>query len=65
MVAFEPAEAHEVGALLAKAGTGHVVDAHVAVVAAKRGSMVVTSDRDDLRHLAAHLQPRITIRARP
>lgn len=65
VVAFDPAEAHEVGALLAKAGTSDVVDAHVAVVAAKRGSTVVTSDPDDLRHLAGHFQPPITIRTTP
>lgn len=62
VVAFEPSEAHEVGALLAKAGTTDVVDAHVAVVAAKRGSTVITSDPDDLRHLAANLQLSIAIR---
>ncbi|MGE0881150.1 MAG: helix-turn-helix domain-containing protein [Acidimicrobiia bacterium] len=50
VVAFEAAEAHDVGALLARAGTSDVVDAYVAVVAAKRGSIVVTSDLDDLRH---------------
>ena len=61
VVGFDAAEAHEVGALLAKAGMSDVVDAHGAVVAAKRGSVVITSDPDDLRHRAANLEPRITI----
>lgn len=65
VVAFEDGEAHEVGALLARAGTSDVVDAHVAVVAARRRSTVITSDPDDLRHVAKHLQPRITVRATP
>lgn len=62
VLAFAAPEAHEIGALLAKSGTSDVVDAHIAVVAAQTGSVVITSDPDDLRHLAANLQPRITIR---
>ena len=62
VVAFEPAQAHVVGALLAKSATTDIVDAHVAVTAARSGAVVITSDPDDLRTLAAHVRPRITIR---
>ena len=63
IVAFEAAHAHPVGALLAKSKTADVVDAHVAVVASLTGAVVITSDPEDLRALAAHVRPRITIRA--
>ena len=62
VVAFEPGQAHSVGTLLAKSGTADVVDAHVAVTAARAGAVVITSDPDDLAALAAHTQPRIAIR---
>ena len=62
VVAFESAQAHVVGALLAKSATTDIVDAHVAVTAARSGAVVITSDPDDLRTLAAHVRPRITIR---
>lgn len=52
VVAFEPEVAGAVGTLLAASGTSDVVDAHLVVIAA--GRKVVTSDPDDLRHLAAH-----------
>ena len=52
---FGADQAHEVGTLLALAGTADVVDAHVAIVAEATSSMVLTSDRADLRHLANHL----------
>lgn len=55
VVAFAPGESHEVGALLAKAGTADVVDAHVVVIAAQHSATVLTSDSDDLRLLADHL----------
>ena len=62
IVAFEAAHAHPVGALLAKAATSDIVDAHVAVTASLTRAVVITSDPDDLRTLAAHVRPRITIR---
>jgi predicted nucleic acid-binding protein len=62
IVAFEAAQAHAVGLLLAKSATSDIVDAHVAVTAARTGAVVITSDPDDLRALAAHVRPRITIR---
>ena len=61
IVAFEAAQAHAVGLLLAKSATSDIVDAHVAVVAAGTGAVVITSDPDDLRTLAAHVRPRIAI----
>ena len=62
VVAFEPAQAHAVGALLEKSSTADVVDAHLALTAARTGAVVITSDAIDLRTLAAHIRPRITIR---
>lgn len=55
VVPFGAAEAHDVGALLAQAGSSDVVDAHVVLVAVRRPSVVVTSDPDDLLALAGHL----------
>ena len=62
VVAFEAAQAHAVGSLLAKSATSDIVDAHLALTAARTGAVVVTSDPDELRTLAAHVRPRITIR---
>lgn len=62
VVGFDAEEAHAVGLLLAKSGTADVVDAHVALAAARTGATVITSDPDDLRALAAHTRGRITIR---
>jgi predicted nucleic acid-binding protein len=62
VVAFDPAQAHAVGALLAKSSTADVVDAHLALTAARIGAVVITSDPVDLRTLAVHIRPRITIR---
>ena len=63
VVTFDATQAHAVGALLAKSATADVVDAHVAVTAAPTSAVVITSEPDDLRILAAHVRPRITIRA--
>ena len=60
--AFDPYQAHAVGSLLAKSATSDVVDAHLVVAAARTGAVVITSDPDDLRVLAAHVRPRITVR---
>jgi hypothetical protein len=62
IVAFEAAQAHVVGALLAKSATSDIVDAHVVVTAALTSAVVITSDPGDLRTLAAHVRPRITVR---
>jgi predicted nucleic acid-binding protein len=61
IVGFEADQSHAVGALLAKSATSDIVDAHVAVTAALTSAVVITSDPDDLRTLAAHVRPRITI----
>ena len=61
VVAFAPADAHEVGALLGRAGTADVVDAHVVVTAARRASAVLTTDRADLEHLSSQLPAPVLI----
>lgn len=50
---LDRADATAVGELLAAADRADVVDAHVVVVALARNAAVVTSDHDDLSHLAA------------
>jgi predicted nucleic acid-binding protein len=60
---FEAQEAHAVGALLSKTSTSDVVDAHVALVAARVTATVITSDPDDLRALAAHTRPSFTVKS--
>lgn len=62
VVGFDADQAHAVGILLAKSGTTDVVDAHVAVTAARTGATVITSDPDDLAALASLVRPRINIR---
>ena len=53
--AFPREQAHQIGALLARAGTADVVDAHVVLVAAEHAALIRTSDPDDLRQLAEQL----------
>ncbi len=62
IVALAPADAHAVGALLAKSSTADIVDAHLVLTAARTSAVVITSDPHDLRTLAAHVRPRITLR---
>jgi hypothetical protein len=50
-----------VGAALARSGTDDVVDASVVVGALRRGDSVVTSDRDDVTHLAQSVGRRVNI----
>ena len=61
IVPFDPAQAHQVGALLRAARTNDVVDAHVALVASERNAVVVTSDADDIAHLSACLSDPIRV----
>lgn len=61
-MAFAADQAHEVGALLGRAGTSDVVDAHVALAAAATTATVVTSDPGDIGILAHHLAAPIRIR---
>lgn len=58
---FAPDYAHDVGALLGRSRTSDVVDAHLVLVAAGRGAIVITSDADDINHLAAHLPHPIAV----
>jgi hypothetical protein len=50
-----------VGVALARSGTDDVVDASVVVGALRRGDSVVTSDRDDVTHLAQSVGRRVNI----
>ena len=59
---FGAEQAHEVGVLLGEADTSDVVDAHLALIAARGSSTVWTSDPKDLRRLADHLPAPIEIR---
>jgi hypothetical protein len=61
VVAFAPAHAHAVGALLGATGSTDVVDAHVVVVAGTSGASVLSSDTDDLAPLAAKLPSPVRI----
>lgn len=58
---FAASEAHEVGALLAAAGSTDVVDAHLIAVAASIEAKVLTSDPDDLTRLANALEVHVPI----
>ena len=61
IVAFAPEESHDVGSLLAKARTSDVVDAHVVLTAAERSASVLTSDLEELLHLADQLPAPIRV----
>ena len=61
VVAFTPAHAHAVGALLGAAGAADVVDAHVVLVAEAFGASVLSSDMDDLSVLSAELPSPVRI----
>jgi len=61
VVAFTPAQAHPVGALLGAPGGTDVVDAHVVLVAGASEASVVSSDRDELEPLSAKLPSRVRI----
>jgi hypothetical protein len=52
---FTRREAKLTGELLARSGTADIVDAAVAMSAALRGDIVLTSDPDDLHALAEHV----------
>ena len=55
IVGFAPDDSYEVGALVGKISTSDVVDAHLTIVASRRQATVLTSDVEDLRHLAEQL----------
>ena len=64
ILAFWPEQGHEVGALLARAGTSDVVDGHVAVTAEASNSTVVTADVVDFGQLSANLASGLRIKPR-
>ena len=49
-------ESIAVGRRLAASGTSDVVDAHLAVVAERSGTFILTSDRDDMTRLNARFE---------
>ena len=59
--ALDEPKARSAGAALALAEASDVVDASVAVGAAVRGDVVVTSDADDIQHIASAISLRIEI----
>jgi hypothetical protein len=61
VVAFCPAQAHAVGALLGAAGATDVVGAHIVLVAGASGADVLSSDEGDLTALAAKLPSPVRI----
>ena len=62
VTALDDRLARATGAACAKAGTRDVVDASVVVTAAALGAVVVTSDPDDLTHLADAISVPLTVR---
>jgi predicted nucleic acid-binding protein len=63
VVPFRVDEAHEAGKLLAKTKTSDVVDAHVAIVAGRLGSTIVTGDVADLKRLSSALSVPVPVLA--
>jgi hypothetical protein len=61
IVGFRPEEAHEVGGLLAQAGSSDIVDAHVVLTAGRSRSTVLTSDEEDLQQLSNYLPEPIVV----
>jgi hypothetical protein len=61
--ALTPDQAYEIGALMGRAGTTDVVDAHLMIVAAASLSTVLTTDLDDLRALSSHLSPTVLVQS--
>jgi hypothetical protein len=59
---FGPGDSHEVGALLARAGTADVVDAHVALVASRRARPLLTGDPHVLTLLSQQLTSPLEVR---
>lgn len=49
------------GAICGRTGTSDVIDALVVVTALRQHALVVTSDPDDLRHLASSLHNKLAI----
>ena len=62
IVGFAREQSHQVGELLARAGTSDVVDAHVVLTAARSPSTVYTADDEDLEQLSNRLPQPLVIR---
>lgn len=56
IIGFDGDDARPVGALLARSNASDVVDAHLVCVAERHGALVLTSDGDDIAHLADHVE---------
>jgi len=56
IIGFDAHDARPVGELLARSKTSDIVDAHVVYVAERSSALVLTSDNDDIAHLADHAQ---------
>ncbi|MBX3313310.1 MAG: twitching motility protein PilT [Actinobacteria bacterium] len=61
VVPFDPAHAHEVGALAGKASVPDVVDVHVVLTAHRLRFGIVTSDESDLKPVVERLRPRVPL----
>lgn len=61
VVPLDEAGAHDVGRLLARAGTGDIADAAVVVQAVVRGAAIVTTDPDDIARLLAAVDADIPV----
>ncbi|MEP1125430.1 MAG: PIN domain-containing protein [Ilumatobacter sp.] len=56
IIGFDADDVRSVGALLARSNTSDVVDAHLVCVAERIDALVLTSDGDDIAHLADHAE---------
>lgn len=56
VIGFGSDDVRSVGALLARSNTSDVVDAHLVCVAERHDALVLTSDGDDIAHLASHVE---------
>lgn len=61
VTSFRVDQSHDVGSLLARAGTTDVVDAHLVIIAAERELTIHTSDPGDIRKLANHLPTQVHV----
>lgn len=61
VVALDESTAHAVGRLLGRSGTADIVDATVVTIAVAQEAEVVTSDPDDLSHLASAAGSRLVL----
>lgn len=58
---FRSDEAHEVGAMAAKAGASDVIDVHVVAVAHRRRLGILTSDEDDIAPIVDTLSTKVPL----